>query len=143
MSASTIESVAADAAADTSDFNPEQKRYLEGFVAGMQIARTARDLTARGLSSSPATAETAGASSQAPAVAAPPGPDSAHRKAQDRVLAAGGKLSDPEKFKREQHPFDAYERLKEQAAKVEYVSVQNLSLETWHFASHRARVDSS
>jgi Fe-S cluster assembly protein SufD len=28
----------------------------------------------------------------------------------------------------------------EQAAKVEYVSVQNLSRETWHFASHRARV---
>ena len=35
--------------------------------------------------------------------------------AQDRVLAAGGKLSDQEKFKREQHPFDAYGRLKEQA----------------------------
>jgi Fe-S cluster assembly protein SufD len=28
----------------------------------------------------------------------------------------------------------------EQAAKVEYVSVQNLSLQTWHFASHHARV---
>jgi Fe-S cluster assembly protein SufD len=28
-----------------------------------------------------------------------------------------------------------------QAAKLEYVSVQNLSRETWHFASHRARVE--
>jgi Fe-S cluster assembly protein SufD len=28
----------------------------------------------------------------------------------------------------------------EQAAKVEYVSVQNFSRDTWHFASHRARV---
>src|SRR6266545_2676743 len=28
----------------------------------------------------------------------------------------------------------------EQAAKVEYISVQNLARETWHFASHRARV---
>ena len=28
-----------------------------------------------------------------------------------------------------------------QAARLEYVSIQNLSLETWHFASHRARVD--
>jgi Fe-S cluster assembly protein SufD len=27
-----------------------------------------------------------------------------------------------------------------QAAKLEYVSIQNLSPETWHFASHRARV---
>jgi Fe-S cluster assembly protein SufD len=29
----------------------------------------------------------------------------------------------------------------EQAAKLEYVSLQNLSTETWHFASHRARVE--
>ena len=29
-----------------------------------------------------------------------------------RAVLAGGKLSDQEKFKREQHPFDAYERLK-------------------------------
>ena len=36
------------------------------------------------------------------------------------MLKAGGKLSDPEKFKREQHPFDTYERLKEHAAKNEY-----------------------
>ena len=50
----------------------------------------------------------------------PTGPDAAALKAQNRVLAAGGKLSDPEKFKREQHPFDTYERLKEHAAKGEY-----------------------
>ena len=35
----------------------------------------------------------------------------------------------------------AVEIFVEQAAKVEYVSVQNLSRETWHFASHRARVE--
>ncbi len=35
------------------------------------------------------------------------------------MLAAGGKLADQEKFKRELHPFDAYERLKEQARKNE------------------------
>jgi Fe-S cluster assembly protein SufD len=29
----------------------------------------------------------------------------------------------------------------EQAAKLEYVSLQNLSSETWHFASHHARVE--
>jgi Fe-S cluster assembly protein SufD len=29
----------------------------------------------------------------------------------------------------------------EQAAKLEYVSLQNLSTETWHFASHHARVE--
>ena len=36
------------------------------------------------------------------------------------MLAAGGKLSDPEKFKRDEHPFDTYERLKAHAAKNEY-----------------------
>ena len=29
----------------------------------------------------------------------------------------------------------------EQAAKLEYVSIQNLSRETWHFATHHARVE--
>jgi ferredoxin-nitrite reductase len=102
-----------DAATPASaDFNPEQKRYLEGFVAGMQIARTARGL------SSPAAGEIAGAVATAPP--APVGPDAASRSAQDRVLAAGGKLSDPERFKRELHPFDGYERLKAQAAAGEY-----------------------
>ena len=87
------------------DFEPEQKRYLEGFVAGLQIAKTAK-----------------GAGAPAAAAPAPEsaGPDAAARKAQDRVLAAGGKLSDPEKFKRDEHPFDTYERLKAHAAKNEY-----------------------
>jgi len=35
----------------------------------------------------------------------------------------------------------AVEIVVKQAAKVEYVSVQNLSRGTWHFASHHARVD--
>ena len=83
------------------DFSPEQKRYLEGFVAGLQIAKAAL-----------------GAAGAAPAE--PSGPDAAHLRAQDRVLKAGGKLSEQEKFKRELHPFDGYERLKAQAANNEY-----------------------
>ena len=89
------------------DFNPEQKRYLEGFVAGLQIAKAAR--------------ASAGAPAAAGAKTAEPGgPEAAHVRAQDRVLAAGGKLSEQEKFKRELHPFDGYERLKAQAANNEY-----------------------
>ena len=91
------------------DFDPEQKRYLEGFVAGVQIARTAKGLAGAGVVAPAATS-----------IAEPIGPDAAARKAQDRVLAAGGKLSDPEKFKRDEHPFDTYERLKAHAAKGEY-----------------------
>ena len=57
----------------------------------------------------------AGGGRPPPAEPEPTGPDAAHLKAQERFLKDGKKLSDPEKFKREQHPFDAYERLKAQA----------------------------
>jgi ferredoxin-nitrite reductase len=86
------------------DFNPEQKRYLEGFVAGLQIARGARE----------------GGGAAGGAAAEPSGPDAAHLRAQDRVLKAGGKLSEQEKFKRELNPLDGYDRLKAQAASNEY-----------------------
>ncbi len=91
------------------DFEPEQKRYLEGFMAGLQIAKGAR--TAAGAAGAAGTA--------AAAPSEPTGPDAAALRAQDRVIKAGGKLSDPEKFKRELNPFDGYERLKQQAANNE------------------------
>jgi len=87
------------------DFDPEQKRYLEGFMSGLQIARAVR-----------ATPAPANASS---APAEPIGPDAEHLRAQDRFIKEGKKLSDPEKFKRELHPFDGYERLKAQAERNE------------------------
>jgi ferredoxin-nitrite reductase len=81
------------------DFTDEQKRYLEGFTSGLQISRAGRGL---GGVSAKTNAE-------------PIGPDAAHIKAQDLVVASGKKLADPEKYKREEHPFDAYPRLKQQA----------------------------
>ncbi len=83
----------------SSDFTPDQKRYLEGFASGLTAARAARGQLPAGAAAS----------------GEPDGPDAIHIKAQDRVLAEGGKLSDQEKIKREQHPFDAYDRLKQQA----------------------------
>jgi len=79
----------------SSDFSPDQKRYLEGFVSGLSASRVSR--------------------TGAPAKSEPVGPDAIHLKAQDRTIAAGGKLNDQEKFKREEHPFDAYPRLVKQA----------------------------
>jgi len=87
------------------EFAPEQKRYLEGFVSGLQAARAARGLqTGNGAAAIPGSGG-----------AEPVGPDAAALKAQDRFTRAGQKLSDPEKFKRELHPFDGYEKLKAQA----------------------------
>jgi ferredoxin-nitrite reductase len=81
------------------EFSGDQKRYLEGFVSGLNLARTSRG--------------------GAPGKGEPIGPDAIHLKAQDKLTAAGGKLVEQEKFKREQHPFDAYPRLKQQAEKNE------------------------
>ncbi len=83
----------------SSDFSPEQKRYLEGFVSGFSASRAAR--------------------AGAPAKATPIGPDAIHHEAQDQTIARGGKLNDQENIKREQHPFDAYARLVAQARRNE------------------------
>ena len=56
-----------------------------------------------------------GLGSAGKANAEPTGPDAAHIKAQDKVTASGKKLADQEKFKRDEHPFDAYPRLRQQA----------------------------
>src|ERR1700761_4850341 len=81
------------------EFTDEQKRYLEGFTTGLQISKVGRGL----------------GGGAAKTNAEPAGPDAAHVKAQDLTLASGKKLADQEKFKRDEHPFDAYPRLKQQA----------------------------
>ncbi len=91
------------------EFDPEQKRYLEGFVAGLQIAKAARNV-----------AGVANGAAAPNAATEPSGPDADAFRAQSRVLSAGGKLSDQEKFKREFNPLDGYEKLKAQAAVNEY-----------------------
>jgi ferredoxin-nitrite reductase len=82
------------------DFTDEQKRYLEGFTTGLQISRVGRGIAG-------------GAAGRANTE--PTGPEAPHVKAQDRTIASGKKLVDQEKWKREEHPFDAYPRLKQQA----------------------------
>jgi len=80
------------------DFSDEQKRYLEGFVSGVQASRAAAGLK-----------PLAGAGG---CDAAPSGPDAPHLAAMAAQEAAGGKLANEEKAKRDEHPFDAYPRLK-------------------------------
>jgi hypothetical protein len=75
------------------------------------------------------------------AKAEPAGPDAIHLKAQDRSTAAGGKLADQEKFKREQHPFDAYDRLKEQAETNEPPKPRTISAGATTAVLRRARAE--
>jgi ferredoxin-nitrite reductase len=86
-----------------SDFDAEQKRYLEGMAAGMAVMRS--------VGAAPGGAVAPGALAPAP----PTGPDAIHIAAQDRALAAGQKLADQEKWKRAEHPLDAYGRMKRKA----------------------------
>ena len=84
------------------DFSPEQKRYLEGFMAGAQALK--------GMGRTVSVGSTAGHD----------GPDKPHLEAQDRVTQAGKKLADQEKWKRDEHPFDAYSRFIAQAKSGAY-----------------------
>src|SRR4051795_11440553 len=95
------------------EFTAEQRRYLEGFASGVLVGRQARNtgqaVNIAGGASAPA----------AKTEAEPVGPDAAAIKAQDHTVKEGKKLSDQEKFKRELHPFDGYEKLKAQAEQNE------------------------
>jgi len=95
------------------EFTAEQRRYLEGFASGVLVGRQAR--------STGQAVNIAGDAASAPAKpeAEPMGPDAAAIKAQDRTVKEGKKLVDQEKFKRELHPFDGYEKLKAQAEQNE------------------------
>ena len=87
------------------DFTDEQRRYLEGFVAGVEARRSAQGLKPMG-------AERGSAQ--------PSGPDKDHLAAMARFEAAGKKLSAEEKAKREEHPFDAYARLRAESGKRQF-----------------------
>ncbi len=86
------------------DFSDDQRRYLEGFVSGAQAARVAIGLKPLG-----------GGGQGGPS--APIGPDAPHLAAMARTEATGGKLVNEEKAKRDDHPFDAYARLKAESEK--------------------------
>lgn len=85
------------------DFTDEQRRYLEGFVSGVQASRVAQGLKPLGA---------LGGGGVPPELA---GPDAGHLKAMACTEAAGKKLVNEEKAKRDDHPFDAYARLKSEA----------------------------
>jgi ferredoxin-nitrite reductase len=79
-----------------SEFDAEQKQWLQGFVSGIE-ARKAADRLA----------------SSAPSAATSPtvGPDALQSAAQDRTVAAGGKLVAEETAKRAKHPLDRWDEV--------------------------------
>jgi ferredoxin-nitrite reductase len=77
-----------------------QKQYLQGFVAGIEARRAAAGLPGgfAGTAASPAPA------------------DDPQRAAQDRTVAAGGKLVAEEEAKRAKHPLDRWDEFRARAA---------------------------
>ena len=76
------------------EFDDEQKQWLQGFVSGLEARKAADKLTNRGA-----------------AAAAPSSLDALQTAAQDRALAAGGKLVAEETAKRQRHPLDRMDEI--------------------------------
>ncbi len=79
-----------------SEFDDQQKQWLQGFMSGIE-ARKAADKLANRASGAPA--------------AQPIGPDALQHAAQDRTVAAGGKLVAEEAAKRARHPLDRWDEV--------------------------------
>jgi ferredoxin-nitrite reductase len=96
-------------------FTGEQQEYLKGFMAGVEARRGAL-----GLPASP--------------VADPPAADAAdiHRAAQDRTVAAGGKLTAEEEAKRKKHPLDRFDEISTAAAAGKFPKGLDVFLTKFH-----------
>ena len=101
-------------------FSEAQKIYLEGLGRGLAAARGA-------LSSG----------------AEPLGPERIHFAAQDRAVAAGGKLTREEEAKRAKHPFDMWDEIAANAAKGEFPKGTDVFLYKFHGLFHVAPAQNS
>jgi ferredoxin-nitrite reductase len=86
-------------AADT-PFTADQQEYLKGFMAGVEARRAVA-----GQPLAPVEAADA---------------DDPHRAAQDRTVAAGGKLTAEEEAKRRKHPLDRFDEVSAMAADARF-----------------------
>lgn len=103
------------------EFDAAQKEYLEGLARGIAAAR--------------ATAPTA--------AQLPSGPERIHFIAQDRTVAAGGKLTREEEAKRAKHPFDMWDEIAANAAKGEFPKGTDVFLYKFHGLFHVAPAQDS
>src|SRR5258708_4212074 len=84
-------------------FSTEQQEYLKGFMSGVEARRSALGL--------PATPSGEAASAD---------PSDLQRAAQDRTIAAGGKLVPQEEAKRKKHPLDRFDEINAMAEEKKF-----------------------
>jgi ferredoxin-nitrite reductase len=105
-------------------FTEEQKDYLEGYIAGIAKKRgiAAPNEAAIGLPTSARQTATPGSSD----------PAAIHLAAQDRAVAAGGKLVPEELAKREKNPFDMWDEMAANAAAGRFPKGLNVFRHKFH-----------
>ncbi|MCA9167711.1 MAG: NirA family protein [Planctomycetales bacterium] len=101
---------------DSNGFTPDQQSYLQGFALGADVARKLRGLSPFSDSALPPT------SGGHPSNATPEktGPDARHHAAQDRQVAAGGKLCAEEVAKRNKNGLDLWNDIQRRADENAY-----------------------
>ncbi len=100
-------------------FTEEQQQYLSGLARGIEVARAAQGLPPL-FGGRSAVAST------------PTGPDAPAILAQDRVLAAGGKLVNEEQAKRAKPPLDLWDEIAAHADKGEFPKGSDVFLFKFH-----------
>lgn len=106
----------------SADFSEAQKLYLEGLGRGLAAAR---------------------GGARATSTAHPAGPERMHVEAQDRAVAAGGKLTREEEAKRAKHPFDMWDEIRANAARGEFPKGTDVFLYKFHGLFHVAPAQDS
>jgi ferredoxin-nitrite reductase len=110
-------------------FTEAQKQYLQGFVAGTDLQRHNKGLASLAGSLPILNNIKAATSGEMVTVG---GPDAIHHAAQDRFIAAGKKLCNEEKAKREKNALDIYDELVERAKKGEFPKGTDVFLTKFH-----------
>lgn len=100
-----------------SDFDDQQKQWLQGFVSGIEARKAADKLSNRAANT---------------ASGPPIGPDALQHAAQDRAVAAGGRLVVEEKAKRERHPLDRWDELVARAEAEQFPKGTDVLLAKYH-----------
>lgn len=101
----------------TEEFDDAQKQWLQGFVSGIEARKAADKLASR-----------TGSSSEGRLI----GPDALQHAAQDRAMAAGGRLVAEETAKRARHPLDRWDELVGRAGAGQFPKGIDVFLTKYH-----------
>jgi ferredoxin-nitrite reductase len=99
------------------EFDEAQKQWLQGFVSGIEARKAADKLAARTPEAS---------------TGQPIGPDALQHAAQDRAVAAGGKLVAEETAKRARHPLDRWDEVVGRAEAGQFPKGVDVFLTKYH-----------